>query len=34
MAIMPQDDNIALKDYLADIMILTPELYKIFVAKK
>jgi hypothetical protein len=34
MAIMPQDDDIAFEEYLADIMILTPETYKIFVAKK
>ncbi len=34
MAIMPQEDNVALDSYLADIMILTPEAYKIFVAKK
>ena len=34
MAIMPQDNEVDFARYNADILILTPEQYKIFVAKK
>lgn len=34
MAVFPQDENIDFNKYPADIFILTPEQYKIFVAKK
>ena len=34
MAIFPQDDDVDIKRYPADILILTPRQYKIFVAKK
>lgn len=34
MAIWPQEDEIDLSDYPADIVIFSPESYKIFVAKK
>lgn len=34
MAIMPQDDEVDISEYNADMLILTPRQYKIFVAKK